>query len=262
MKSHRPVLLSAWLSCLFLGSLAQGQDAPPPPSPQDDGPRLEERRIEVRREGDREVVIERRNPGPEETVASDRDRREAKRRELERQLDSMRQKLKELSAQGRESDAQEVDQHIARLEERRRRLDGSEAGYSPRPDPQRGSGPGRTDAGVGRERMERVEHVRVAIEHLHAAGLHDVADRLSMQLEEKLRRIRQDRRGFAPDRREGGPARDRRPDRAHLGNPGPGASQPLQPEVQRQLNDLRRQLEELRRRLDQGPRRRPPGEEE
>lgn len=264
MKSHRPALLSVWLSCLFLGDLAQGQDAPPPPPPPPPGsaPRIEERRFEVRRDGDREVVIERRSPVPREDVASDRDRREVKRRELERQLDSMRQKLKELSAQGRESDAREVDQHIARLEERRRQLDGSEAGESPRPEPRWGSGPGRTDAGVGRERMERIEHVRVAIDHLHAAGLHDVADRLAMQLEEKVRRIRQERRRFAPDRREGGPAGDRKPGGARSGNVGPGEPQPLQHEVQRQLNDLRRQLEELRRRLDQGPRKRPPGEDE
>lgn len=183
------------------------------------------------------------HPGERRTVG---DRGNPERRELRRQLETSRRELGELESLGREAEAREVRDRIGNLERRLDRLnrEGRDSGNrGPRSGPSEGPTP----------RQGKIEHVRVAIDHLHAAGLHDVADRLSRELEVRQRRDGVGGGGFQggggnPDRR-GGPGPDRE------GNGGPNANdrgeRMVPPAIQDQLNDLRQQLAELRRRLDE-----------
>ena len=85
--------------------------------------------------------------------------------------------------------------------------------------------------GVARRVEERLDHLRRAIEHLHAAGWHGMAERLARVLAEAESRQ---------------PRRDARSE----GDRGPGGEMRDRGDVQGQIRELRRQVDELRRRLD------------
>lgn len=85
--------------------------------------------------------------------------------------------------------------------------------------------------------QRRIHHVKVAIENLHAAGLHDVAERLAQDLD---RRIAEHRERFG-----GLPEPPRPPERRE----GPQPPGPVVEELRGQMHELRREVEELRRLL-------------
>jgi hypothetical protein len=96
----------------------------------------------------------------------------------------------------------------------------------------------------GLSARERIQHVKTAIHHLHAAGLHDVAERLTRELEEKQRALR--------ERAGRGGNRGRGAERGGEFGPREGGPGPDRSAVQEQIDDLRRELARLRRRLDAG----------
>lgn len=106
--------------------------------------------------------------------------------ELGKQLHSLREQQQKLEQSGAsEEQRDKVRRAIAETEEKLKHVQGA------------GHGPGKpgTPGDIPEDRrraMERIEHVRQAAEHLHAAGLHDVADKLmeqAMQMEQELRQM-------------------------------------------------------------------------
>jgi hypothetical protein len=77
---------------------------------------------------------------------------------------------------------------------------------------------------------ERMEHARMAIHHLHSAGLHELAEQLERQVAERVMQIRQ-RRASA--------------------SPRPQASRELPEPVLRQWEEMRQALREMNRRLEE-----------
>jgi hypothetical protein len=85
----------------------------------------------------------------------------------------------------------------------------------------------------GAEEMERRQaHVRAAVENLHAAGLHDMAETLAREIEGI--------RGERPHE----PPRDA--PRRHEGPPPPGEMGPVVEELRGQIREMRREMDELR----------------
>lgn len=100
-------------------------------------------------------------------------------RELERRLTTLRQEERELIERGNEEavervrhDAQQIERE---LHERHSRRNG------PHP---------ASDEGIAR----RLEHMRAAIEHLHHAGLHEVADRVAERANATERELQEHQR--------------------------------------------------------------------
>lgn len=309
------LLRSAALSLTLLVVGVRGQQ-PPPPSTPSEGPkndvsvvsvqvtareevaeqgpwlqavRWEEGRFVVQDNNEQRERVEReeevRDRGPRNgegnenrnsnEVRRDGDARNPAARDLERELDVTRREIRELRAHGNEDEARNLEQRAERMT---RRLEALSRRSGPEPG-DRGMRADRGGGGIDPERAERIEHVRIAIQHLHAAGLHDVAGRLEGEIRERLQR---ERRGMGPGpgdrvgddrgegRGEGGPREPMapwriqpgRPDREDMAPRSDGDRSeprrrdafPRQPDIQDQLNDLRHQLEELRRRLDGGDR--------
>jgi hypothetical protein len=84
----------------------------------------------------------------------------------------------------------------------------------------------------GAERERRLQHLRVAIDNLHAAGLHEPAEALARQAEALVRGGEMPRE----PRPEGGP----RPE-----GPAPHLERAVQ-DLNRQMDEMRRQMEEIR----------------
>lgn len=169
--------------------------------------------------------------------------------ELNRELDSLKTELKELSAEGRADEAARVKERFSRLE---RELDclrarrNADRDDPPRPKPRRERPPrpernrenlqprvdGQGSPPDAPDMPNRLRHLRLAIENLHAAGLHEMAEHLTQEAE-KMR----------------GQLRDA-PSPPH-GPPGP---RPLEGELaplREQIQELRRAVEEMRRQLEQ-----------
>jgi len=82
----------------------------------------------------------------------------------------------------------------------------------------------------------RIHHLRVAVENLHAAGLHDQAEMLARQLERMM---------------HGGPGPDRpHPEMRPMGPPPEGPERMIH-ELRGQVEELRHQMEEMRRVLQE-----------
>ncbi len=95
------------------------------------------------------------------------------------------------------------------------------------------------------ELQRRLAHVRVAIENLHAAGMHDQAEALARQTEAWMRE-----RGMPPGRPpEGRPGAERR-ERPDMPPPGPHLERAVQ-EMHEQIQQLREQMEDMRRMLQE-----------
>jgi hypothetical protein len=144
--------------------------------------RHEEARIAMQEARELRAQVERRGPGglPEQERQQLRQRRQ----ELLRELD-------ELRATGNEAEAASVKERILALERAAERRPGVRA---ERPTPERG--PERPEPREMRER--RLHHVEVAIENIHAAGLHEVAEKLGEELRRQPEPMDRMQRGFFP----------------------------------------------------------------
>ncbi len=145
-------------------------------------------------------------------------------RELRAELEKARDELKELQAAGKEDEALRARRHVRELQAELERVG--------RPEPDRVGPPRERNGGdipPGPPDMQRLRHLQVAIDNLHAAGMHDLAEHLARQAE--ALRASQPRPGA-------------------LGAPGlqPGGEvQRLQAEIQ----ELRQNIRELNRRVEE-----------
>jgi DNA repair exonuclease SbcCD ATPase subunit len=164
-------------------------------------------------------------PGEAGRLAAAREKRPPADQEHFRQLRvkraEMLAKLERLRAEGRDQDA-------AALKERIRALDEEMAALRARPGPPAPPRPARPlPPEPGPEPRHR--HLQAAIDNLHAAGLHELAERLEREREALLR-----------------------PERA----PGPEAVRELQEEIRRlraELNEVRQALRRLHERVERAP---------
>lgn len=166
-----------------------------------------------------------REPGPAD---------ERHRQELKQALKESLVELEELRAAGKMDEAAEVKHRVEKLENELARLspqpaaprEGERAWEGPpRPDRRPELGPGE----VG-DMQRRLHHLELAIDNLHAAGMHEAAERLAQE----AGRLRQHMAGGPPPER---------------GRPGPGEAefQRLRAEIQ----ELRQAVRELRARVDE-----------
>jgi len=140
------------------------------------------------------------------------------REELGRRVEELKRKITELSEAGRHEEAEQLKRQgremMQRFQERFARPD------QPRHQPE----------GRRPEDMERrIGHVKVAIENLRAAGMHDAAERLAQEVERAIHGDRGHREGPPPDQRD-------------------RAFQELRGEVQqmrREMNEIREHLKRL-----------------
>lgn len=226
------------------------------------------------REGERREGERREGERRDEERPEARERMQ-ERRKLEQELEEIRRKLQALKPD-QDDAARELKAHIERIEKRLHELRGDAARPSPeREQMQRRMAELRAamqrareannredlerevrelslragerardmarEAGERAEVQRRAAHLRVAIENLHASGLHDQAE----ALERDMGRLLRGRPG-EPRRPDEGPARR---DRAEGPPPlPPDLGQALR-ELREQLQDMRRQVEELRRHL-------------
>jgi hypothetical protein len=226
----------------------------------------------VRREGEREREGERREaPSPELMQ---------RRRQLEEQAGDIRRKLEALRPE-QDADARELRGALSRIEAQlretqppretgdreplMRRLEelkaamqrAREAGNREEVErleregrevlQQLGERPGDRPRpeGEAAEMQRRLQHVRMAIENLRAAGLNAQADALAGEAERWMRE-RGMPPGGPPEGRPGGDGRER-PD---MLPPGAQFERAMQ-EMREQMQDLRRQMEEMRRHLQE-----------
>ncbi len=241
--------------------------AAPKDKPASDRPRREGE--EGHRDAERKIPMERRD-------APDRPRREGEgRREpgmdarareltehrarLEEKIRDLEQRLRELP-KDRDGEARELHQNLERVRAEHREISAALASLR-RPEGERGPQPG---PGGPREEIERrMHHVRVAVENLHAAGLHEQADRVAHEAEQAI--LRGPREGGQRPHGEPGPAHHPEQRPPHAPGPpqpfaGPDGVPPVIHELAAQMQDLRRQVQELREQLQRsrgegGPRR-------
>ena len=258
MNRHALLFCSVATSFLLFGALVGGQDAPP--APRDEAPV----RVEPRRESEEphnEFRPRRDTTDMEREIV--RELFHQKQEELKRRQEKLRQEFRERTERRHEADEKvRMKERPGQSErsERRRNLgdrpDG-QTGHEPgsvrpdRPDmaPREGGDP--ENRNPNRPGSERREHLKQAIQHLHAAGMHALADRLTQEMHQRQQRP-QNRPPGTPRRGYGMQSQpDRGPSR------GPEDRDLERPNFQRQLDDLRRQLEEMRRRIEAAPGRGP-----
>ena len=86
-----------------------------------------------------------------------------------------------MRAAGKEEQATELKRHIQEMEEQLARLDRPGAGQ-PRPARERLARRAREAGDRGpADPEQRMKHIQIAIENLHAAGMHEAADRVAQQ---------------------------------------------------------------------------------
>jgi len=171
------------------------------------------------------------------------------RERLQRRLEQLKEKVAELERAGNREQAERLQQEIREIKQGLAGQPGMHAVGPPGP----------------REEIERrMQHVRVAVENLHAAGLHDQAERVAREAEQAILRGARREGGEQPRGEPGmAPKPDQRP--PHLPGPpqpfaGPEGVPPAIRELAAQVQDLRRQVQELREELQRsrgegGPRR-------
>ena len=174
---------------------------------------------------------------------------------LQQELQESRARLKELSAAGKRDEAAKVEQHIRDMESdlALQRKGFRSAGPERRPErrvpvrrdrlernrmDRRAPGDGRQPPpGEIPETQRRLQHLQVAIENLHAAGLHEPAEHLAQE----ARRMREQLQAPSPPR-EPGARRGGRPAESEL--------EPLRQEIRNlheAIQDLQRRMDELSR---------------
>ena len=106
--------------------------------------------------------------------------------DLQQKLEHARAELKEARAAGQAERVADLQRGIHQLEEENARLD-------QRPD--REHGPVQPAEQIPPE--QRLQHIREAIGHLHAAGLHELADNLAHEAEKMQQQLRNQQQGGA-----------------------------------------------------------------
>lgn len=115
--------------------------------------------------------------------------------DLKRKLTESQRELKRLRKAGHHDQAMALERRVDQLESELRQFEPRE-GFRNEP------GQPKKESGLPEEAQRRLHHLKIAIENLHAAGMHDPAERLTQEAE----RLRQamDRRRPAPGREPGG----------------------------------------------------------
>jgi len=180
--------------------------------------------------------------------------------ELRRRIETRRQEIEALHRQGRHEEAERMEMALRELEVLRPGRP-EEPGERPRagwtefrPDaariePDGEERPGDHAEGPDGEASRRMHHLRLAIENLHQAGLHDQANRLENAVREM---------GGMNGRRGGGPMGPKEP-RNRMEQGMPPAMREMHEalrQMQGQMEEMRRAMEEMRRRMEPGPERR------
>jgi len=230
----------AWLSTLFVVcALPVLAGDPDPRELRERADELERKAQDLKADGQpdraqqamreaRELRAKARNPGePESPPRPEKPQLPEKRvrmeeRELNERLDAAMAELKELRAAGKEEEAIKVKRRIQELQAAQARAGRPALGEQR---PPRDFGP----ADGPQEMQRRLRHLQAAIENLHAAGMHEPAERLTGEAESMRRHLNAVRQG------------PRQP-----GAPGP--------EIERlhsELEELRQAIRELNRRVDQ-----------
>ena len=161
--------------------------------------------------------------------------------------------MKELRGAGKDDEAAEVKKGIQKLERELERVgpgsDPDRRKQTPRRERLERQPMERRPNGEGRgprppemaEAQRRLHHLQAAIDNLHAAGLHEAAERLTQEAE----RMRQQLHAATPaPPAERGPGGSRSPERE------------LAP-LRREIQELRQAVQELRRRLGELSREQP-----
>lgn len=218
--NHRPFTLGALLAAASLtvnpGARAQS-DQPPPAERRERIEGLTEKARDLKAAGRIEEAMRLMREAEELEVGSQQARRAAS--ELEKQRAELRTQLEALRVEGRERDAAEVKERLAQLERNRGRREGAREGGLRPPPPVR-------PPGMRPEFERRLHHFDMALENLHAAGLHGIADRLAGERERIAERLRD----------------------------GPGPKAAGQEEIERlraEVNELRRGLQGLKQRIEE-----------
>jgi DNA repair exonuclease SbcCD ATPase subunit len=208
---HSAVKTGVLASVLWLATgpaLPAAPEQPTPPRP----PEATQRERERAERQERAALRERR---------AELDRQ---RQRLARELDRLRQDNKEAEAAVIQERLRTVEMELQELGNLNGRTPEREGGNRPRPEGRRGDPV---------EPEQRRQHLQVAMDHLHAAGMHEVAERLARQLESMQGRPPGEPR---PDWPRGGEA----------GGRGMDEFRAQMHELQQQLRQLREELEALR----------------
>lgn len=150
------------------------------------------------------------------------------RRELKQRREQLLFELEELRAAGNEAEAVKLKEKILQIERQLEKRPASENIADLAKRKARRQVPARLN-GPMPEIEQRMEHVQTAIGHLHAAGLHDIAERLQQDREQIRRRFEAERR---------------------IPNQGPDGMFEIE-ELREQIRELRQAVKELHRRLDE-----------
>lgn len=221
-------LLGSFLVAGNLGlSLAQAPpDQPPPQALIQRAEQLEQEARELKGLGRHEAAkgamaqaeevrtwVARLNEGGERPTPFD-----PRNRELRRERARLQGELKELTDAGKGDEAAEIRQQLGRLEQELRSI--GEPPREGRPPRNRGREEGRAIESAGPQ--DRLQHLEAAIDHLRAAGMPDVAERLARERERLMNQR------------------------------GPSAAPAEMRELRNELNELRREVRQLRERVDAG----------
>lgn len=233
MNMLRPLRGSlVFASALAVGTLLAarplhaGEPEPGPDALRQEARQLEEKSRDLKQAGQHDEA--RRTWQKVEALRAEADQREAGARGQDRReqpdRDAMAQKLRDLRRQlddlreaGRDAEAAETKERIAMLERRMAR-------------PDRVEGRPRDRAPGNPELERRMEHLRIAIENLHAAGLHELADRIAREAKSRQR-----------------PTPARPPGEVR----GPGVARGEVEQLREEMQELRMGLQQLRARLDE-----------
>jgi hypothetical protein len=220
-----------------LATVHAGEEGPRPEQLRDEARQLEHKAADLKAGG--RLYEAKKLMDEAETLVAKADRmgkqgEDSRRPELKAEIKELQAHIKKMRAEGNEDAAAKAKQRLQELEkqaseprepapvkrppEAERRV-GPERGQRPGPGPQDLPEPER-----------RRHHLQVAIENLHAAGLHEPAERLARQADQMARR-------------PGGPGEGMRPG---LGPRGAGVQ-----ELRAEIQELRQALAELRRRVEE-----------
>jgi Spy/CpxP family protein refolding chaperone len=223
--------VAAVLLFLTPGAQAQAPDGPGPDAIRARIHELEKKGAELKAAGDLDALAKVRAELDELRTQAARRRPAAepapqRREKLEHELGVLRERMADLKAAGKHDAALELGREAERIEialretppvpERRRAAQRSDPDARPEP-----GAPGRE------EQARRREHVEIALEHLRAAGLPELAERVGQEFK----------------RRGGAPAAPGRPPQANI---SPDAER-----LRAELNELRQAVRELKRRIEE-----------
>jgi hypothetical protein len=184
--------IGAVVAAFALGSVNAGEDRPPLAQLREKAQELERKSRDLKADGRHEEALRLAREVEEIRTQARRMEREGRagerpelkaHEELQQKLEHSLAKLEELRSAGKEPEAREVQQRVRRLEGELAQLARRPEGPREFPPP-----PERTDV------ERRLQHLREAVGNLHAAGLHEAAERVAREAEF----MRQPRHGGPP----------------------------------------------------------------